>query len=176
MNTRSLFVFLWAAALGWAFTVTANATEAVYDVHGRLKAVFPDTPEAVGILGKGKHASHGFLAVDSITNVVYRAAYGIEDLRYDQSAIPQALNDYINGEALALGASVAHRSVGAIGSKPGAYYTLDLTYKGFPARIFAAVMYSRSRFVTWGVQDMPGLSSGDGAALFSRYVEHFQAL
>lgn len=153
----------------------ANAEPAIYDVEGKFQAVFPKSPQFVGILGSGNYKIRSFLAHDLTHNVMYRGAYGIGTLRYHKSYVPEALANFIKGEAITLDARITHESIGAIGGYHGAYYSLELVHRGHQAQIHGAVIYNGETFLTWAIQTLPNLSSQDGLELFNAYVDYFKA-
>lgn len=145
----------------------------IYTIDGKFDAVFPAKPQFTGEIGEGdqKHRSYNYTDENSL--IVYTATYQVGRAVYAKKDIPEALSNYVKGQALVVGGGVDTYTPKVINGNSSATFVVKYQYQGVPVKKYGVVSYKDGHFYQWAVQDFPSMSKLSGENIFRSYLVNF---
>ncbi|MCF6192857.1 MAG: hypothetical protein L3J46_00800 [Kangiellaceae bacterium] len=145
-----------------------------YTIDNKYKAAFPAKPQYAGEMGSGQRKHKSYNYTDEETWVMYAATYHVGEALFSDEQIPDALDNYVKGQAVAVRGVVKSNSIRQVNENSSAIFFIEYQYQEVTIRKFGIVSYKSGHFYQWTVQDFPSLSKGNAKNIFRAHLKQFK--
>ena len=115
----------------------------IYTQDGIIEAPFPGKPEDIGSVYSDGYEYKGYNYIDYQSQLSFTSTLQVNEVYYSKQNIDKAIENFINGSALAMNGKVVFKSIGNIARSRGAYFKITMVYQGVQMHKSAAVLYEK---------------------------------